>query len=115
MKTKLAAAIVAAATAATVTSCANINQTWHNSYVVSAKDVFNNVSSDNDGRTKTTREYRLTTSCGTFEVADSIAGGYNSWDKWQSLQVGHVYDIKTGGFRNGWFSMFPTVLEVRSK
>ena len=101
------AAVALAATAA-LTSCSSMNQEWHNACTVVAKDT---LYGSTDG--STTREYRLTTSCGTFTVGDSIAGGFSSWDTWAKLRVGGVYDLKTGGYRMGWASSFPTVIEVR--
>ncbi len=42
--------------------------------------------SSSDGNTS--REYRLSTSCGTFAVEDTVAGGFDSWDLWQSPRRG---------------------------
>lgn len=109
-KIKLLAAAVTGALAVALTACSTANQEWHNGCQVTGKDVL--YSSTNG---TTTRDYRLSTSCGTFEVGDSIAGGFNSWDTWQALEVGKVYDIRTGGYRVGWASVFPTVLEIRSR
>ncbi|AYR01122.1 hypothetical protein SEA_LEMOND_57 [Mycobacterium phage LeMond] len=107
---KLAAAVAVGAVAAgaVLSGCSTSNQEWHNGCTVTAKDT---LYSSSDGNTS--REYRLSTSCGTFAVEDSIAGGFNSWDTWQALKEGARYDIRTGGYRVGFLSTFPTVLEVK--
>ncbi|WP_099024344.1 hypothetical protein [Mycolicibacterium palauense] len=97
-----------AAAASVLTGCSLQNQQWHNDCVVIAKDV---LYSSTDGNTS--RDYRLSTSCGTFAVEDTLAGGFDSWDVWQSLDEGATYDLRTGGYRVGFFSMFPSVIEVR--
>lgn len=107
---KLLAAAGIGAVAVALTSCSTAKQEWHNNCRVTAKDV---LYSSVDGTT--TRDYRLSTSCGTYEVGDSIAGGFNSWETWQALEVGKTYDIRAGGYRVGWASVFPTVLEIKSR
>ncbi|QJD50457.1 hypothetical protein SEA_CHRIS_55 [Mycobacterium phage Chris] len=88
--------------------CSMNNQEWHDDCTVTAKDT---LYSSHDGNSS--REYRLSTSCGTFAVEDTIAGGFNSWDTWQGLKEGARYDIRTGGYRVGFLSSFPSVLEVK--
>ncbi|WNM68993.1 hypothetical protein SEA_TRIBLETROUBLE_52 [Mycobacterium Phage TribleTrouble] len=112
MKIKALAAVAAVTVAAA--GCSMTNQQWHNDCRVVGKDIFTDVSGSN-GNTSTTRTKRLTTTCGSFNVEDTLAGGFNSWDTWQSLTVGKTYDIRTGGIRLGVASMFPTVLEIRTK
>lgn len=97
-------------TAATLSGCAFQNQQWHADCTVQAKDILYKTVDGTSTRTK-----RLTTSCGTFNVEGTLAGNYNDWDTWNHLDVGKVYDIRTGGYRVGFFSSFPTVLEVRAK
>ena len=47
-------------------------------------------------------------------MSDAISvGQFDSWDTWQKLEVGKTYDLKTGGPRIGFFSVFPVVIEVR--
>jgi hypothetical protein len=105
--TKIVAAVTLAAI--TLSACSTVNQEWHRGCTVTAKDtLYDSV----DGNT--TRTYRLSTSCGPFNVEDSLAGGFNSWDTWQALQVGKVYDIRSGGYRVGFASAFPTVLEIKA-
>jgi len=85
-----------------------MNQEWHEGCVIEDKETLYSMQ---DG--KSTRTYRLSTSCGAFKVGDSLAGGFSSWDTWSKLDEGKTYDLKTGGFRVGIFSQFPTVVEVR--
>lgn len=101
-------AAVAVATV-TLSGCASFNQEWHNGCTVTAKDT---LYSSSDGNS--TREYRLSTSCGPFVVEDTLAGGFNSWDTWQALQVGKSYDIRSGGYRIGFLSAFPSVIEIKA-
>lgn len=58
--------------------------------------------------------YRVyTADCGVFEVEDAwYLGNYNSADLYASLQRGHEYVIDSTGFRNGFFSTFPTIVKV---
>lgn len=106
MNKPLIAAVLALS--ATLSGCASMNQEWHYDCQVQHKDTLYSTTDGNSDR-----EYRLTTSCGSFTVGDSFAGGFNSWDTWQRLQEGKTYDIKTGGYRAGWASMFPTVIEIK--
>lgn len=104
-------AAVAAGAALAAAGCSTANQQWHSACTVTAKDTVYDVSGDPPA---TTRTKRVSTSCGSFNVEDSVAGGFNSWDMWQKLQVDKVYDIKTGGYRFGLASVFPSVIEVRN-
>ena len=97
-----------------------MNQKWHNGCEIRAKDVLyshSSSTSSNGGsssaNTQTTRTLRLSTSCGSYRVGDTPAGGFNSWDTWSALEEGKSYDIRTGGFRVGILSMFPDVIEIR--
>lgn len=108
MKKSIAATLVTIAALLGVVGCSTMNQEWHNGCEVQKKDT---LYSGTGGDTK--REYRLSTSCGSFTVGDNISGGFNSWDLWNSIQEGRTYDIKTGGYRIGFFSQFPNVLEVK--
>lgn len=108
MHTLTKVAAVAAIGAAVLTGCSWQNKTEYTDCVINAKDMLYSGSQGDTTRTK-----RLTTSCGSFDVEDSIAGGFNSWDTWQALEVGKAYDIRSGGYRVGFFSMFPVVLEIK--
>ncbi|AWN03690.1 hypothetical protein PBI_JACE_70 [Gordonia phage Jace] len=68
--------------------------------------------SGSDGKTSTSYTNRVATSCGTFVVNDSIAGGYNSLDTFNALQVGHTYELRTGDYRVGFLDMFPNIIEI---
>lgn len=106
--TRAVAAAAIAVAAVGLTGCSNMNQQWHENCVIQQKDTLYSGANGN-----TSREYRLSTSCGTFTVGDTLAGGFNSWDTWNRLQEGKTYDLRTGGYRIGFFSQFPTVIEVR--
>ncbi|XAO35526.1 membrane protein [Gordonia phage Morgana] len=95
----------------TITGCSTMNQQWHRNCTIEAKDTL--YGSNSEGGT--TREYRLTTSCGTFTVGDTLAGGFSSWDTWASLEEGERYDLETGGYRIGLFSQFPSVISVEAR
>lgn len=110
---KLLAAVMAAA-ALLVPGCSTMNHTVHTNCRVTNKDVLQKVEGDKHS-TSTSFERRLNTSCGTFIVEDSIVGGFDSYDTWNQLEVGKVYDIETGGFRVGLFGSFPTVTKVTPK
>lgn len=107
MRALVLSAVVLAASA--LSGCAAMNQQWHGNCEVQAKDVLYRSTDGNSYRTK-----RVTTTCGSFDVEDSLtAGVFSSWDLWEQLEVGHVYDIKSGGYRAGALNMFPRVLDVQ--
>lgn len=112
---KLLAAAGIGAVAVALASCSTANQEWHNNCRVTDKDILSSVSSDGKGNVSTSRTKRLSTSCGPFDVSDSMVGGFKSWDTWQALEVGKAYDIRTGGYRAGWLDQFPTVLEIKAR
>jgi hypothetical protein len=67
-------------------------------------------TSNSDGQSQA-RVY--TENCGTFEVSDNIfKGQFNSADTFGALQPGETYDFETIGFRNGFLSIFPNILEA---
>lgn len=100
--------------ATVLTGCSFVNNQVHHDCTVQKKDVLQKVSGDKHG-TSTSFERRLITSCGTFIVEDSLNGGFSSYDTWNALQEGKVYDIETGGFRVGFFGSFPTVVKATPK
>ncbi|QFG10286.1 secreted protein [Mycobacterium phage DyoEdafos] len=109
------ALVIAAAVAVglSMSACATQDQHWETGCKVTDKQILTDVSGSN-GSTSTTRTKRLSTSCGAFNVEDAWeAGSFNSYDLWSKLEVGKTYDLKVGGIRNGFFSMFQTVLEVK--
>ena len=91
-----------------LSGCSTMNHETYENCTVKAKDII----LDGDGNGGVTKTKRLTTSCGSFDVEDNISGGFNSWDIWASLEVNKTYDIEAGGFRFGFFSMFPNVLKA---
>lgn len=102
------ALVAAAATSAiTLAGCSTMNREMHSGCRVTHKEILYSVSDGTSHRTK-----RLSTTCGTFNVGDSLAGGFGSYDTWNQLEEGKVYDIETGGYRFGIFDQFPTVVRV---
>lgn len=97
----------AVSTVALTAGCSLLNEQQHTGCTVTAKDTLYSTTDGNSSRT-----LRVSTSCGAFNVEGSIGGGFNSWDLWQRLEVGKVYDLKTGGYRIGFTSTFPTLLEA---
>ncbi|ASR86983.1 hypothetical protein SEA_NICHOLAS_55 [Mycobacterium phage Nicholas] len=107
---KIIGGALVAAVALALPACATQNQHWENNCKVTSKDTI--YDKDSEGGVK--RVKRVSTSCGAFNVEDAWeAGSFNSYDLWAKLEEGKVYDLKVGGIRNGFFSMFQTVLEVK--
>lgn len=96
--------VVAAGVGVTMTRCTSLNQEVHANCLVLSRDRL-----IQDG---TSGEKRVTTSCGIFTVADNLTSGFNSYDTYMSLEPGRRYDIRTGGYRLGAWSSFPTVIQV---
>ena len=110
MRKRAIAALAASAVALSLplSSCAFMGKAWHSNCEVTAKDQIMEMRDGNSSRVK-----RVSTTCGSFNVEDAIeVGHFNSWDLWQKLEVGKIYDIQTGGARAGFLSMFPVVLQV---
>lgn len=97
-------AVAVAAVAVVLTGCSSVNQEWHRDCVVQSKERL--ISQGTSG------EKRVYTSCGSFVVNDSIAGGYNSQDRFNQLVEGRAYDLQTGDYRIGLLSSFPNVIDV---
>lgn len=59
-------------------------------------------------------EYRVYTSAGTYVVKDHIVNGarFTSADTYGKLQRNTVYQIKSYGWRIGFFSSFKNILEA---
>ena len=54
-----------------------------------------------------------TEQCGVFANADSLwRGKTTSGDLWGQVEPGQTYDMRVVGWRNGFFSAFPNVLEI---
>lgn len=58
---------------------------------------------------------RVTTSCGTFVVADTLLPRltFDAADRYGRLVEGRNYDLDVVGFRQPVLSTFPTILEAR--
>jgi len=102
--------VIALAAAALLSGCSTVNQKEHRGCLVTNKEE-RQVVSGSDGTTSTNFQKLVSTSCGVFEVADSIAGGWQSYDRWASIKVDHAYNFTTGGFRLPW--VFPTILNAK--
>ncbi|BCP29572.1 hypothetical protein [Mycobacterium intracellulare] len=109
-----ALAAVAAMGAVAAVGCSSMNHQMHANCRVTGKDQLYITSGDKNG-TRTSRTKRVSTTCGAFNVEDSISGGFNSYDNWALLEVGKTYDIETGGFRVGILGSFPVVTKVVPK
>lgn len=61
-----------------------------------------------------THEYRVyTDKCGVFTVKDEAwLGKFNSADTYGKIQSGSSYTFQTVGWRNGFFSTFPNIVEA---
>lgn len=101
---KIKIAAVAAIGMIVLTGCSAFNQQVREDCTVLDKERLLQ-----DG---TSGEKRVMTTCGTFTVSDSVFGDFDSYDTYMKLEEGKSYNIKTGGWRIGFFSSFPNVLEV---
>ncbi|MGW6658875.1 hypothetical protein [Rhodococcus sp. NPDC055024] len=104
MKARVAAVAAIAALALTLPACSSMNQQWHHNCVVEQKERL-----IRDGSSADKRVY---TSCGSFVVNDSIAGGFSSQDRYNQLVEGRMYDLQTGDYRIGILSNFPNIIDV---
>lgn len=84
---------------------------WHNSETTQTCTV----NSKTAVGTKNGTDYRIyTDQCGTLQVVDDLfAGRFNSADEYARLREGETYTLTTLGWRNGLFSTFPNIVEVR--
>ncbi|WP_291475723.1 hypothetical protein [Corynebacterium sp.] len=100
MTKKIIAAAALAATAATLTSCAAMNQ----------QDITCTVE-DKEAKDKTW--FVFTDDCGTLTVEDSISKWkFDATDRYDSIEVGKTYTFHVGGYRNHALSTYPNILEV---
>lgn len=89
------------------------SRTTVESCTVTSKDRGVSITSDGDGNTTSSTNYRVYSSCGTFEVQDNLfLGKFNSADTYGALVEGETYDFDVIGWRNGFLSLFPNILET---
>jgi hypothetical protein len=71
------------------------------------------VSETESVNTEEGHEYRVyTENCGTMVNRDALfAGKFNSADVQGALEDGETYEITTWGYRLGFLSMFPNIVE----
>lgn len=88
-------------------------------YVSTAYQIksYSNCKVEDKDRTRNSdggSDARVYTSCGVFQVADSLVRGeFNSADTYSKIKVGQTYDFEAQGPRVGILSMFPNILEVK--
>ena len=100
MTNKVIAAVALAATAATLTSCAAMNQ----------QDITCTVE-DKEAKDKTW--FVFTDDCGTLTVEDSISKWkFDATERYDSIEVGKTYNFHVGGYRNHALSTYPNILEA---
>lgn len=81
---------------------------------VTDKDRATKVTSDGNGGTTSRSDARIyTEDCGTLQVADEFfKGEFTSADTYASIEPGRRYEFRVIGWRIGFFSEFPNVLEA---
>lgn len=57
--------------------------------------------------------YRIyTANCGVLAIQDNpLFGNFNSADIYGAIRPGHTYRLETVGYRNGFFSWFPNIID----
>ncbi|UOR02022.1 DUF1523 family protein [Leucobacter allii] len=104
---KLIAAVVAAGTLVGLAGCAQMNREQHAACTVEDKDR----AIDSEGAPS----YRVYTDCGVFTIADNLfEGQFNSADTYSDLEIGATYELETIGWRNGFLSLFPNIVEAKA-
>lgn len=102
---RIAIALAATATAISLSSCGAVSD----NETATCKVTEKTAASKREGGT----DYRIYTSCGTFQVADSLTRGtFRSADTYGSIEEGKTYRLTYHGYRNGFLSMFPNVTEA---
>ncbi len=75
-----------------------------------------------EGKERITKQYRKTiesfyvvyTDKGTFKLEDDmLRGNYYSSDVYGKIKQDSTYTIKTSGYRIGWASEYPNIIEVK--
>lgn len=61
-------------------------------------------------------QYLIYTDQGTFKNVDSwLNGKHNSSDIYGALKREHTYVVHVEGFRSGWMSEYPNIIEIKSE
>lgn len=101
---KIAAALVLSAVALTSTGCSQVNQ---REVTVTIEDKERVCDGENSCK------YLVFTDQGTFENTDSLlTGKFDSSDVYGRLKEGRTYTLKVAGYRQGFLSMYPNILEI---
>ncbi|ALH46894.1 secreted protein [Mycobacterium phage Theia] len=104
---RLAALVAAVGLSFGLSSCAYMNHQTK-TCLVEEKDRTTKVV---DGNSRS--EMRIYTDCGVFVVEDNLLAGFNSADVYGRLKPGKTYEITTGGYRIGFLSEFPKIIDVK--
>lgn len=81
-------------------------------------DVYTNCTVTDKDRTSNSdgqSSMRIYTTCGVFEVRDTIIGDvdFNSADKYAAIEEGKTYNFETRGERVGLLSWFPVIMDYQ--
>jgi hypothetical protein len=81
---------------------------------VTDKDRTTKVTSDGNGGMTSSSDARIyTEDCGTLQVTDELfKGHFTSADTYAAIEPGHRYDFTVLGWRIGFFSEFPNIIEA---
>jgi predicted outer membrane lipoprotein len=84
----------------------NATHVEHHTCTVESKDRTTTSGGSSDARL-------YTTDCGVLNVGDSILSWhFRSADTYASVKAGKTYRVTTRGYRIGFLSMFPNVVEA---
>ncbi len=81
---------------------------------VTEKDRTTKITSDSHGGSSSSSDARIyTEDCGTLQVADEVLKGvWTSADTYAAIKPGQRYEFRVIGWRNGFFSAFPNIIEA---
>ena len=69
---------------------------------------------EQDGRNTIKSFYLVYTDKGTFKLEDDmLRGNYYSSDEYGKLKENSTYTFKTSGYRIGWASEYPNIIEIK--
>lgn len=107
---KIAIALVLTAVALTSTGCSQVNQ---REVTATVEDKERVCSGSGDSQSC---KYLIFTDQGTFENTDSLlTGKFDSSDVYGRIKEGRTYTFKVAGYRQGFLSMYPNIIEVVSE